>query len=319
MPARAQVRSAILRASTSTAARRVIPARAAFAVGHGVGLASELAKTQLYRDVLDAQRRLLEYTPRADEYEQVARATIAELAISMELLWRPWQMMKADAIGLHHLRDAQKQGRGVVLSFAHYSMPYAMFPVLANAHIDAWYIAGPQHYDEPRPSYQGRSIMKGRTYIDLLGEGHGIPRNKSFERGRELLEQGVVLGVAFDLPGSMPTPFLGRMITLASGSANLAVQTGALVVPMVIQRRGTIPVAHFAPPIDPADHDSAEQLQAELAKPFEAWTIERPHESWPMLDQPGPPLVNGPPLADAQAVAASTQRSSTLPPVKPEP
>ncbi len=60
--------------------------------------------------------------------------------------------------------------------------------------------------------------------------------------------------IAFDTSGPQETAFSGRSVRLASGTARLALDTGAPVVPVWRARDRWRPFTVAAPALDPADH-----------------------------------------------------------------
>jgi lauroyl/myristoyl acyltransferase len=289
------LRDFLLRAHGSDRSRRLLPTALLFPLFDLYARLGRRLDSEQYRVTEEFQRTLLEH--RGDGAgPALAERGIAEFWRFGELFWRPWLMARGEAEESVHLRSALAQGRGVVLSFTHYGNPYAQFHILRRYGVDAWVIAGPHHFDA-REGYARLFTRQGRRYISLLGPGRAILPPGSFDTAAEVLGAGGVVSVAFDIAGTMPTPFLGREVSLASGSAALAHATDALIVPFTIGRRGRLPVMRFAPGLDPREHESATALQAALARVMEAWALERPELLWPYDMHPdGPPLVRGQPL-----------------------
>jgi lauroyl/myristoyl acyltransferase len=80
----------------------------------------------------------------------------------------------------------------------------------------------------------------------------------------------------FDVPGPHETAFIGRRISLASGTARLAFETGALVVPVWRARDRWRVLTTAAPAVDPADHASWQELHTALAAIHTRWILARP-------------------------------------------
>jgi hypothetical protein len=185
--------------------------------------------------------------------------------------------------------------------------------------LDAWVIASPHHYVEHPEGYPARFTRRGRKYVELLGAGRGIPRAEagvsakgSFPRVLELLRTGCTVSIAFDSVGSFPTPFLGRMLSLASGPARLAKMADALVLPFVTRRRGAIPALRFAAPLEPRDFADDAALQAAISAQMETWALELPEAVWPLQEQPGgPALTRGPTLDGVGQSPARADRSGS--------
>ena len=109
-----------------------------------------------------------------------------------------------------------------------------------------------------------------------LGVSRLIPHDVSPDRLLDLLESGATVGIAFDVPGAAPTPFLGRSVALSGGVATLAFRTGAKVLPMILERHGTRLDLLMLEPLDPADHRDLRSLRAAIARVFETRVLARP-------------------------------------------
>jgi lauroyl/myristoyl acyltransferase len=298
------IRRALIVTHSSTWPRRLLPARVAFPLIDAYAAFAARAETWPMEDNLRFHRQLLEHTPLAGSEADVARRAVIEYFQVVEIFWRPWLMVRGDAEGFDYYREARASGRGVVTVFPHFGMPYAQFPIMRRYGIDAWVIASPHHYVDLGDGYDGRFARRGRAYVDMLGPERAVARRRGTDaRGAfapilELLRDGATVSVAFDVVGSMPTPFLGRMVSLASGPPKLAYDADAIVVPFVIRRRKHVPRLKFAPPLDTREFDDAGALQAAIARIMERWALELPEAVWPLHTQPGgPPLIKGPLLA----------------------
>ncbi len=309
VPVRA-ARRLLVTAFTSTATRRLYPVRLSFPAFRAYAVAAQRANTFQWRENRRFYEELLRYTPLAGSEADVARRAVAEFFHVSELFWRPWLMGQGQIEGLEHYESARSQGRGVVAPFPHFGNPYIQFPVMRRFGIDAWVIASPHHYMELGDGYDGRFARQGRKYVDLLGEGRAIVRlspevptqEGAFDASLRQLRDSATVSVAFDSVGTLPTPFMGRLLHLASGPAKLAWVSDAMVAPFVSRIHRYRPLLKFAPPLDPRDFDGPEALQAALAAIMEAWAFERPHSVWPLESQPGgPPLIKGPPLNGSAA------------------
>jgi lauroyl/myristoyl acyltransferase len=103
-----------------------------------------------------------------------------------------------------------------------------------------------------------------------------IPAEGCFPTVAELVAGGAAVVMAFDWPGSAETQFLGRPVWLASGTARLAEQTGALVVPVMRQFRLFRAHTVFGSPLDPRQHAGWRGLHDALAARHERWILECP-------------------------------------------
>jgi lauroyl/myristoyl acyltransferase len=250
---------------------------------------------------VEFHEQLLRCTTIRGTEEEVAQRAVTEYFCWLEIFWRPWLMARGEVSGIEWLREAESQGRGVVLAFPHYGNPYAVFVISAQYSLGVRVVASPHHYEDLGRGYNARFARRGRRYLELLGKANVIPRaggklgaQTAFPLVEEALNSGAIVSMSFDSVGSLPTPFLGRVIRLTSGPARLALSTGAMIVPCVARRRGAIPVLLFGPPLDPHDYDDELAIQAAIARQMEAWALERPEAVWPLDTQPGgSPLIGG--------------------------
>jgi lauroyl/myristoyl acyltransferase len=128
-----------------------------------------------------------------------------------------------------------------------------------------------------------------------------VDADASFERLCALLADGHIVTLAFDWPGATATRFLGRPVSMASGTARLAHHTGALVVPMRRTVRRWRGHATFGPAIDPRDHGDRRSLHEHLATVHERWIREDPAA----LEDPRRPGCWGPAATSAGWRAAA--------------
>lgn len=209
------------------------------------------------------------------EREALARAHLVETAVREELIWRPWQFDRAPVRGREHLERALAEGRGVVASFVH-SGPFpgiaSSLATVAHTHmvIGEWLVA--PWYD----SAEGRRVARWRANLERPGITTLVAGRRTYERVESVLLAGGVVAIAFDVPGSEPTPFLGREVGLAAGTARIAAATGALVMPVWRARRRWRPTTEAARALDPVDHSGWRDLHHALAAVHGDWILRRP-------------------------------------------
>ena len=287
----------------SPALHALVPARLALALSR-LG-ARRLARGDhpLHARALAFTTELLAHTARAGEAEALAGAWLEEAAQNLELHWRPWLMRRGRVAGRELHDAALATGRGIVLTFIHTGPIYAVWPSLRRAGVDQWLIVGPHHLDNRERGLSWRYFDRGRSYLLEAGQGHMVAPPGVHEAAAAALRRGELVVVAFDIPGTTPTPFLGREVGLAGGAARLAAETGALVLPVVSRRRGARPHVEFTKPLDPRDHGDAASLQAAIARRLEAVALERPEDLY-FLEEPAP-LVTPVRAADQARSTAS--------------
>jgi lauroyl/myristoyl acyltransferase len=104
---------------------------------------------------------------------------------------------------------------------------------------------------------------------------HPLPAKGSFRTIQALLERGESVFVAYDMPGPHETHFLGKSVTLAEGTAQLAVRADAIVLPVRTRRAGHRVWVDAAKPLDPRGL-TVDQLHHTLAAVHERWILENP-------------------------------------------
>ena len=282
-----------LLAHSSPRTRRVVPVAVAFALAEPYAAWARRIRTPLWERFRSFQELLLEHTPLAGREEQIAQRQLEEMFRCLELFWRPWLMERGTVDGIDRLHAARSSGRGVVAVFPHFGLPYAQYPMMPRLGIEARAVVGGHHFEDLGNGYVGRFARQGGAYMHQLGTRRTIIAGSAFEPAVELLRGGALVSVAFDLVGSTPTPFLGRMLSLASGASRLACEADAVVAPFMVPRVGRRPMMRFAQPIDSRDHADPVSLQAAISRVMEQWALEIPEAVWPLAHN-GTPLVSGP-------------------------
>jgi lauroyl/myristoyl acyltransferase len=210
----------------------------------------------------------------AGELESLARQHLIEQRVTETLFWQPWVSPSLDRDSLAHLHAALGAGRGVLLSSCH-SGPYLHGISAVSSLGRTTYSASSWALRTPKPGSWGRRIVRRRDGARARDERlvHSVG---SFALLRALLEEGEVVGVFFVMPGSRETRFLGKTVMLASGSARLAVEADALVLPIRARRVGHRVWVDVAAPLDAREHADDEDLHVAIAAVHERWILELP-------------------------------------------
>ncbi len=272
-PARAS-RARAEAGAKATALRRVLPTR----------LLVQRAQTHAARawetdpvsreQALAMMQAIVGGTSRAGELEQLACEHLVEQAAHRTLFWQPWKMPSMDSRSTENARTALSSDRGVLASTCHLGPIFLHFWPLSTMRT-AYAIAGPWFFEEPTSDYAGRRLARWRKGIEPRNE-RLLPSQGVFVQLRALLGQGELALMFFDMPGSRRTQFLGKPVMLATGTARLAVEADALVLPIRARREGHRVWTDVQAPLDPRDFSSREQLQDALADIHERWILERP-------------------------------------------
>lgn len=269
----------LVRLYTSKVAHRLLPARVAVAIV--AALEPALRRRRIPTEAVEVERLmedLLEHTPRAGEARTATRRYLRERSRSRELFWRPWLLEHSRLIGRENWDAAHRDGRGCVVVLGHIGHSWAVPGILGRRGFDLYVVTSAHLWDELPPGLTGRShrYLRDEYGERALGPGRMIPNNTTPERLVELVRGGATVAIAFDVPGSAATPFLGRSVALTSAPATLAFQTGACVLPVITERHGTRIDLRLLEPLDPADFRDLRSLRAAIARTYEPFVIARP-------------------------------------------
>lgn len=268
----------LARLYTSKHLHRLMPAPIALTLAPVVGNPD---RTQCKEHELRRAERLmtdlLQHTPRAGEARALARRNVAEISRLRELYWRPWLLKRSRLIGQEHWEAAHAGGRGCVVVFSHLGLAYVLPRILRQHGLDVYFVGTPKYWEPQPPGYFGLLMHHLRSeYATAAGAGRLISSTARPGLLIELLERGESVVIAFDVPGSAATPFLGRSVPLSGGPATLAFQTGAPVVPVFPERHGTRIDLRIFEPLDPADFGKLSSLRAAIAGVFEQLVLAKP-------------------------------------------
>jgi hypothetical protein len=273
------VHDLLLRLYTSPSTHRLLPA--AVAVPLVAALQPPWRRLRNPAEDVDVQRLmsdLLQYTPRAGEARKAARRYHREQSRLRELFWRPWLLKRSRVHGREHWDAAHAGGSGCVMVLGHLAGSWAVSGILGRQGFDVRMVASAHFWEEPVPGIKGLTHRHLREEYGerALGSHRLISNSAPPEEIVQLLEDGATLGIAFDVPGSASTPFLGRSVSLTSGPATLSCRTRAKVLPVITERHGTRMDLRMLTPLDPADFGDVRSLRAAIARTYEPFLIDKP-------------------------------------------
>jgi acyl-coenzyme A synthetase/AMP-(fatty) acid ligase/lauroyl/myristoyl acyltransferase/acyl carrier protein len=206
--------------------------------------------------------------------------------------------------GFDHLRQAYQQGSGVILLSYH-----GIVTRLATVFVEKWLRCEPVPVVSPRLSLRWESERFERNLrqenlrlsVEKEQARHGA---YALLRGYRYLSQGQIVRAyvdnGFSSRGDYPISVCGRQYQARTGWADLAIQTGAAVIPVIsiLQPEGTIEV-NFLPPFlwnkDNTDtFDQTAQLMQQFADFLSfaflrypeslRWKIMQNHYTYPQFD-----------------------------------
>jgi len=250
--------------------RSVLPARVAVARATRRGQELWEHSAAERADAIASMETIVAGTSRAAELDELAREHLIEAGINRALLWhRPWSA-QLDAASAARLEQALAGERPALLSACHLG-PYHQLQS-AEPFKQTYLVPGPWFFEPPSADEWGRRLARWRkgTKVRL------VPASGSFQVVRALLARGEAVLIFFDMPGPRETSFLGKPATLADGSAELAIRTGASVLPLRARRAGHRVWVDVGAPLDAREFAGVEQLHEALAAIHERWILEHP-------------------------------------------
>lgn len=259
---------------------RLLPARVALPLVAWAGpLARRLRDPAEMRVATDFMTDLLLYTPRAGEARRLARRWTREKARLGELVWRPWLLKHSRFHGLEHWDAVRGDGRGFFVVFGHQGAYWTMGALLSRLDPEARLVGIPNYWDPLPPGYLALQwLHRRKEYLEkpLSGSRRYVSSLAPAEEQIALLRAGRPIGIAFDVPGAVPTPFLGRSVALGGATVRLAHTEGVPILPASLERHGTRVDVRFHPAIEPADHADVRAMNHAMARTFEAIVLADP-------------------------------------------
>jgi lauroyl/myristoyl acyltransferase len=265
-----------VRLKTSPGLRRLVPSRLALAVSarraeHVWRTSPEARERELL-----AMQAIVGGTRREEEAPALARLMAIETAVRESMLWQPWPTPLLDEESDANLRRAAGSGRGVLVSNCHLGPFNMVISVYRRVDRAPHILSAPWMFEPLAPGAWGRRTARWLESGRAAGARWVRTTAGAFATASALLENKALVLIAFDVPGSRTTRFLGKPVDLASGTARLAVATNSLVLPVRVRREGTRTHLDYAPALDPRDLSDAEELHDVLAARHEEWILEEP-------------------------------------------
>ena len=266
-----------IRLRTAPALRRLIPTRLAVARAEARGEHHWRSSARAREDAIRAMEAIVGNTERAAEAHALAHRHVIEEEIHRTLFWQPWRTANIDARSLERLQSALAGGRGVLFSNCHMGPMHLHVSALGVRGVRTHAVSAPWFFEAPSPDYWGRRLAHWWHQLEHERENERLVYSPgSIPVLRALLEAGEHVLIYFDMPGGRRTPFLGKPVMLATGSARLSIETGSVIVPLRARRVGSSAWAEVGEPLDPQDYNDADELQDALAAAHGRWVLEQP-------------------------------------------
>ncbi len=261
-----------IRVRTSLWVRRLLPTGLVVQRAARSGAQAWTRSPERRAGALAAMEAIVAGTARAHELTELAREHLIESEADRALFWQPWPTPSVDAHSIDLVRGVLHSNRGVLISSCHLGPYFRTMSVFAALGQVPFSVAGRWFFEKPSPDYWGRRVARWRRGCST----RLIRSDGSFPILLALLERGELVFIFFDMPGPRGTRFLGKPTMLADGTARLAMQTGALVLPLRARRVGHRVWVDAGAPLDPHDFADVNELHCALAALHESWILELP-------------------------------------------
>jgi len=263
-----------IRVKTSPGLRRRLPTRLMVSRAVQRGQRTWERSPEVRQEAVAAMEAIVGATPRAHEITELARQSLIESEAAKALFWEPWATPHVDQQSAARLREVLSADRGVLFSACHLGPYTPSMSILKPLGHVPFVVAGPWFFEKPTPGLWGRRI----AHWWKCSNARYICSRGSFPILKALLERGDLVYLFYDLPGPHQTRFLGKTAMLADGSARLATETDALVVPVRARRVRHRIWEDVGPALDPRQFAGVDQLHSALAEVHGRWILEHPEE-----------------------------------------
>jgi lauroyl/myristoyl acyltransferase len=261
--------------ATSRRLHRLLPPTLAALAGEAHARVAWRASASVRERAHATMHAIVGGTERAHEAQALARAHVINSYAQRMLFWQAPGPTSLDEQSLSSLRSTLSLGRGVIISCCHLGPFYDVTTCASAVGRHSFVVAGDWFFEQPSPDYAGRRLAHWWAKIASRGNCL-ISSGNSFATLQALLEEGEVAQIFFDSVGSRQTTFLGKPVALASGTARLALATGALVLPVRARRDHARVWIDVTSPIDPQGFADVDQLHSAIADVHSRLILERP-------------------------------------------
>jgi lauroyl/myristoyl acyltransferase len=262
-----------VRLGTSTLLRRAIPTPLVLARAERKAHRRWRNDPGAREHALQTMRAIVTGTPREDELEELAERRLVEAEAWSALFWQPWPTPRIEGVSRQRLLDAYGAERGVILSGAHVGPFFNVGQGLDALGVVQYVVMGDWYYEAPSHDQWGRFTARWRIGLPAMPV---VRKRGGYAILAELLRQGLLTTIYFDLPGPHETRFLGKPVMLVDGTARLACETDAVVLPQRVSREGTQIRVEYCEPLDPRDFDGPDDLHEALARVHERLILDEP-------------------------------------------
>jgi lauroyl/myristoyl acyltransferase len=255
--------------------RGLIPTRLVVRRAERRGRAICQKSTAAREDALAVIETIIGATRSHSELAELAQQHLIEVEVERALFWQRWLRPRKDATATANLKQALGSGRGVLVSVCHQGPMGRGHAAITSPQRTLYSTSARWFFEEPSHDHWGRRLARWRRELYARNQ-RALPSLGAFTVLQLLLEAGELVLIQFDVPGSRETRFLGKPVMLTAGTARLAVQADALVLPMRSRRVAHRVWVDIEAPLDPRDFADDQALHETLAAVHERWILESP-------------------------------------------
>ncbi len=267
--------SPLVSLATSPMLHRLLPPRLAVLIGEARGAMLWHTRPPVREAAHLTMQAIVGGTERAHEAARLARRFVLEKNALTMIFWQPPRKSGIDEPSRANLQSALASGRGIVLSATHLGPFFDVGSPLVDVSRRVYVSSGGWFFLAPTADYAGRRLAhwwrKPAARKQQL-----VSTGGSSEILRTVLEQGEIALLFFDVSGSRETIFLGKPVHLATGTARLAIETDAVVLPARARQERGRGFVDFAPPLDARQFADVGKLQDALAAIHSELILEHP-------------------------------------------
>ena len=205
---------------------------------------------------------LLEAARPAADVDAAAKKYVRRMIWRAEARWHLPLLTEQCVEGIEHLLAARDLGRGVIVNYMHHGGYEGLSSSVARLGVRCHMLGFDHIFGQDAPAWLKQNLRVsthgGNTTVSVKVGSQGIV---------ELLNQGLVVTLASDVPGRTPVHFAGRDLMGSFGAARIAASTDSPVVVATseVDVEGR-PFVRIHEPLHPADFESPKELLEEMLR-----------------------------------------------------
>ena len=233
------------------------------------------SRSSVRDEAREQMRFILEHTRPEADVDKAARAYVKGQIWRGELRWHPELITRMRVVGMEHLAGAREHGRGVMLNFMHHGTYEGAFASLSRLGAPPHMVVYPYMVRDDAPRW-----LKQHMRVACTGGGVRVSAEVGTQGIIDLLNEGLIVAVASDVPGRTPLRFVGRDVMGSFGAARIAADAGSPVVVMSYEfdDRGR-PYVRLHEALEPKDFENPQALLQEMLARHERVVVQWPEHT----------------------------------------